>query len=163
MISFGAATGVQYDENCPIALRIMACMLLLEITAYLRETFQNLPRSIRVAGRERPTAWEKSLLKDNRRFSVALSSMGHSQASAQSLQSIAGEREPSEFYFTFIFGCLLVGNFLVSSSSLSSSWCAVVVFVWTRVAVKVFRIETTFVPEAIKILVHLQCNRSVFC
>lgn len=77
----------------------MACMLLLEITAYLRETFQNLPKSIRTVGRDRPAAWDKSYMKDsNRRFSVALSSMGHSQASAQSLQSISCDREPSESF-----------------------------------------------------------------
>lgn len=80
-----------------MALRIMACMLLLEITAYLRETFQNLPKSIRTVGRDRPAAWDKSYMKDsNRRFSVALSSMGHSQASAQSLQSISCDRESSK-------------------------------------------------------------------
>lgn len=90
---------MEFDTNCPMALRIMACMLLLEITSYLRETFQNLPKSIRTMGRERPTAWEKSYMKDsNRRFSVALSSMGHSQASAQSLQSISCDREPSKYF-----------------------------------------------------------------
>ncbi len=86
-----------------MALRIMACMLLLEITAYLRETFQNLPKSIRTMGRDRPAAWEKSYMKDsNRRFSVALSSMGHSQASAQSLQSISCDREPSELHLSIV-------------------------------------------------------------
>lgn len=89
---------MQMGSFCPMSLRIMACMLLLEITAYLRETFQNLPKSIRVVGRERPNMWEKSYMKDsNRRFSIALSSMGHSQASAQSLQSISCDREPSTY------------------------------------------------------------------
>ncbi len=37
----------------------------------------------------------------NRRWSMALSSMGHSQTSAQSLQSIAGG-DPGEFFFPFI-------------------------------------------------------------
>ncbi|XP_065199931.1 protein unc-80 homolog isoform X3 [Planococcus citri] len=89
------ATDLQTGSSCPMPLRLLACMLLFEITAYLRETFQNLPKSIRVVGRERATMWEKSYMKDaNRRFSIALSSMGHSQASAQSLQSISCDREP---------------------------------------------------------------------
>lgn len=33
---------------------------------------------------------------------MALSSMGHSQTSAQSLQSIAGDRDPSEFFSIFL-------------------------------------------------------------
>lgn len=97
-IGFVAATDLQTSSSCPMPLRLLACMLLFEITAYLRETFQNLPKSIRVVGRERATTvWEKSYMKEaNRRFSIALSSMGHSQASAQSLQSISCDREPSK-------------------------------------------------------------------
>lgn len=32
-------------EFCPPALQLMACQLLLQITAFLRETFQLIPRS----------------------------------------------------------------------------------------------------------------------
>lgn len=107
------ATGVENGSNCPMALRFMACMLLLEITAYLRETFQNLPKSIRTVGRERSTAWEKTYPKDsNRRFSVALSSMGHSQASAQSLQSISCDREPSKSVTNYLSRILFILNSL---------------------------------------------------
>lgn len=73
---------------------MIACILLLEITAFLRETYQSLPKSSRASAKERPPPWERMYSKEaNRRWSMALSSMGHSQASAQSLQSIAGERE----------------------------------------------------------------------
>jgi len=66
----------------------------LEVTAFLRETYQTLPKSSKLLTKERPPAWERMYSREaNRRWSVALSSMGHSQASAQSLQSIAGDRE----------------------------------------------------------------------
>lgn len=75
-------------------------MLFLEITSYLRETYRSLPKtrpsnpytSIPIAS----NAWERernSHSREGRRWSMALSSMGHSQASAQSLQSISGEKE----------------------------------------------------------------------
>nr|CAD7260717.1 unnamed protein product [Timema shepardi] len=80
--------------ECPIALRLVACNLLLEITTFLRETYQSLPKSSRASTRERPPPWERMYSREaNRRWSMALSSMGHSQTSAQSLQSIAGDRE----------------------------------------------------------------------
>lgn len=86
--------------SCPMVLRLIACMLFLEITAYLRETYRSLPKT-------RPSnpyttlpvtsnAWERerqSHSREGRRWSMALSSMGHSQASAQSLQSISCEKE----------------------------------------------------------------------
>ncbi|XP_043466068.1 protein unc-80 homolog isoform X3 [Leptopilina heterotoma] len=83
-----------YGSSCPVSLRMVACMLLLEITAFLRETYQTLPKSNRMSTKERPPPWEKIYSREaNRRWSMALSSMGHSQTSAQSLQSIAGDRE----------------------------------------------------------------------
>ncbi|KAL1497693.1 hypothetical protein ABEB36_008611 [Hypothenemus hampei] len=83
-----------YGSNCPMPLRLIACILLQEITTFLRETYQSLPKSSRVVGKERHPPWEKFYSKEaNRRWSMALSSMGHSQTSAQSLQSIAGDRE----------------------------------------------------------------------
>ncbi|XP_024080721.1 protein unc-80 homolog [Cimex lectularius] len=84
-----------YGSSCPMALRLVGCVLLLEITAFLRETYQNLPKVSQVSTREKPQGgWgEKVYSKDaNRRWSMALSSMGQSQASAQSLQSIVGEK-----------------------------------------------------------------------
>jgi len=62
------------------------------VTAFLRETYQTLPKSSKLLTKERPPPWERMYSREaNRRWSVALSSMGHSQASAQSLQSIAGD------------------------------------------------------------------------
>ncbi|XP_029661672.1 protein unc-80 homolog [Formica exsecta] len=81
-----------YGSQCPFALRHVACILLLEVTAFLRETYQILPKSSKLLTKERHPPWERMYSREaNRRWSVALSSMGHSQASAQSLQSIAGE------------------------------------------------------------------------
>ena len=78
---------------------MVACMLLLEITAFLRETYQTLPKSSRMSTKERPPHWEKMYSREaNRRWSMALSSMGHSQTSAQSLQSIAGDRETGKIF-----------------------------------------------------------------
>ncbi|KAK0091968.1 hypothetical protein PV326_002441 [Microctonus aethiopoides] len=86
-----------YGSQCPVALRMIACILLLEITAFLRETYPTLPKSNRVSTKERPPPWERMYSREaNRRWSMALSSMGHSQTSAQSLQSIAGDRETGE-------------------------------------------------------------------
>lgn len=45
--------GKTIGAECPRALRIVACMLLFEITAFLRETYQNLPKSCRSSLKER--------------------------------------------------------------------------------------------------------------
>ncbi|GLG97294.1 Protein unc-80 homolog [Gryllus bimaculatus] len=89
-----------YGSECPVALRLIACMLLLEITAFLREAYQTLPKSSRSSGRERQPPWGPIYSREaNRRWSMALSSMGHSQTSAQSLQSIAGDRDGAQCSF----------------------------------------------------------------
>ncbi|XP_071051603.1 protein unc-80 homolog isoform X3 [Onthophagus taurus] len=86
-----------YGATSPVALRMLACHLLFEITAFLRETYQTIPKSSKLTSKDRPPPWEKLYNRDaNRRWSMALSSMGHSQASAQSLQSIAGDRESNQ-------------------------------------------------------------------
>ncbi|RZC42316.1 unc-80 -like protein, partial [Asbolus verrucosus] len=86
-----------YGSSCPMALRLIACILLHEITSFLRETYQTLPKSSRMTGKERPPPWERLYSREaNRRWSMALSSMGHSQTSAQSLQSIAGDRDSGQ-------------------------------------------------------------------
>lgn len=77
-------------SNCPPALRLIACLVLYEITAFLRETYQTLPKTSKLSTKEKQPPWEKIYREANRRWSMALSSMGHSQTSAQSLQSIAG-------------------------------------------------------------------------
>lgn len=77
-----------------MALRLIACMLLHEITVFLRETYQTLPKTSKIVGKDRPPPWERLYSREaNRRWSMALSSMGYSQTSAQSLQSIAGDRD----------------------------------------------------------------------
>lgn len=132
-------------RDFPWALRLAACMLLFEITAFLRDSYRRLPRSTRVslrseagkqgvtgslnvgsgscrderaaagapAGAGAPAAAATSgdpgathqasgslalatgatpaAQPGGRRWSMALSSMGQSQASAQSLQSIPGD------------------------------------------------------------------------
>ncbi|XP_050101355.1 protein unc-80 homolog isoform X2 [Anopheles aquasalis] len=83
-----------HGNDCPPALKLIACVLLLEITAFLRETYQTLPKASRLSTKEKQAPWDKvSRGETNRRWSMALSSMGHSQTSAQSLQSIAGQTE----------------------------------------------------------------------
>ncbi|XP_037051116.1 protein unc-80 homolog isoform X4 [Bradysia coprophila] len=79
-----------HGNDCPPALKLVACVLLFEITAFLRETYQTLPKASKLSTKEKPAPWEKVYREANRRWSMALSSMGHSQTSAQSLQSIAG-------------------------------------------------------------------------
>lgn len=68
-----------------------------------------------MSGREKHPPWERMYSKEaNRRWSMALSSMGHSQTSAQSLQSIAGDKDagicnPTNFHpfiYKNFFACL---------------------------------------------------------
>lgn len=89
-------------NNCPHALKLIACVLLMEITTFLREMYQTLPKASKLAAKEKPVPWEKMYRDANRRWSMALSSMGHSQTSAQSLQSIAGEGGQPERKISFV-------------------------------------------------------------
>ncbi|KAK8734020.1 hypothetical protein OTU49_006303, partial [Cherax quadricarinatus] len=82
---------------------MVAIQVLLEITAFLRETYTTLPKSTRMSVRgERPSACGAPCgglgpgRDHTRRWSMALSSMGYSHPSAQSLQSI-GEGHPAGF------------------------------------------------------------------
>ncbi|RWS30612.1 protein unc-80-like protein [Leptotrombidium deliense] len=80
------------ESNCPYALKMAACQLLMEITAFLRETHQYLPtRSSKtfVRGEKPFPTYESKTITANRRWSMALSSLGFSQASAHSLMSLA--------------------------------------------------------------------------
>lgn len=79
-----------HGNDCPPALKLVACVVLLEATAFLRESYPLLPKSSRLSHKEKAPPWDKVYREANRRWSMALSSMGHSQTSAQSLQSIAG-------------------------------------------------------------------------
>lgn len=99
-----------YGSQCPVALRLVACILLLEVTAFLRETYQTLPKFNKLLTKERPPPWERMYSREaNRRWSMALSSMGHSQASAQSLQSIVGDREVARKYQQFYIYIFIKG------------------------------------------------------
>ena len=95
-----------------MALRMVACTLLLEITAFLRETYQTLPKASRLSTKERPAPWDRMgySREANRRWSMALSSMGHSQTSAQSLQSIAGDRENGKNEINITSDMLFLSN-----------------------------------------------------
>lgn len=93
-----------HGNDCPYALKLIACVLLYEITSFLRETYQTLPKTSKLSHKDKPAPWDKVYREANRRWSMALSSMGHSQTSAQSLQSIAGggERNLYAEWFEFI-------------------------------------------------------------
>ncbi|XP_037944678.1 protein unc-80 homolog isoform X2 [Teleopsis dalmanni] len=82
-----------HGNDCPHALKLIACVLLFEITAFLRDTYILLPKASKLLHKDKPAPWEKVYREANRRWSMALSSMGHSQTSAQSLQSIAAGNE----------------------------------------------------------------------
>lgn len=95
MINFITVVSVNVHGNdCPPALKLVAVVVLLEITAFLREAYQTIPKASRMSHKEKhahPWEHQQAYREANRRWSMALSSMGHSQTSAQSLQSIAGE------------------------------------------------------------------------
>jgi hypothetical protein len=65
-------------NNCPYALKMLACLVLEEITTFLRETFQYLPRK----KHKLEPGWDKHLT--SRRYSSIISSPGHSDKSSES-------------------------------------------------------------------------------
>lgn len=65
-------------NNCPYALKMLACLVLEEITTFLRETFQYLPRK----KQKLEPGWDKHLT--SRRYSSIISSPGHSDKSSES-------------------------------------------------------------------------------
>lgn len=72
--------------NCPLVLKIAACQLLLEITAFLRETYRILPRQKygTLRGHGRNTIGGDKRLSNRRWSSVASTSGGTSHQSIQS-------------------------------------------------------------------------------
>lgn len=46
-------------NECPPALKLIACLVLYEITAFLRETYQTLPKASKLSTKEKPPPWEK--------------------------------------------------------------------------------------------------------
>lgn len=60
-------------SDCPHALKLAACQLLYEVTAFLRETHKNLPR-VRVSRAERSTSRDP-----DRRWSSVLTTMSNEE------------------------------------------------------------------------------------
>uniref|UniRef100_A0A914WE92 Protein unc-80 homolog n=1 Tax=Plectus sambesii TaxID=2011161 RepID=A0A914WE92_9BILA len=84
-------------EKCPLALRLIAVFLLQEITAFMRETFQTIPRT---RGQIRPglhPGWEK--LMSHRRWSILSNTFPAQQqqqsGSVQSIADVAAALHPS--------------------------------------------------------------------
>uniref|UniRef100_A0A915PNH9 Uncharacterized protein n=1 Tax=Setaria digitata TaxID=48799 RepID=A0A915PNH9_9BILA len=75
-------------ERCPPAILFLACLLLNEITAFLRETFQTIPRSRSNKPGVSTLNWEK--LMSNRRWSILSNTFSsqQQQQTASSIQSI---------------------------------------------------------------------------
>lgn len=81
------ATVNQSGSDCPFALKMVACNLLLEITTFLRETFQYLPKS--KSFRREMSVWDKP--ETSRRWSSILGSPVNSDRSnSKSSQGEAG-------------------------------------------------------------------------
>ncbi|KAI6240158.1 Protein unc-80 [Aphelenchoides fujianensis] len=77
----------QNNEHCPPALQLMACQLLCQITAFLRETFQLIPRSKiahKTAGSS--SGWEK--LMSHRRWSILSNTFNNQTGSIHSINDL---------------------------------------------------------------------------
>ena len=74
-------------SDCPYSLKLVACQLLLEITAFLRETYQHMPRSRTSrqsgVGLEASSCWADRQAggSSSRRWSSVLGSPGNSERS----------------------------------------------------------------------------------
>uniref|UniRef100_A0A0R3RUV0 Protein unc-80 n=1 Tax=Elaeophora elaphi TaxID=1147741 RepID=A0A0R3RUV0_9BILA len=77
-------------ERCPPAILFLACLLLNEITAFLRETFQTIPRSRSTKGIGGGTANFDKLMS-NRRWSI----LSNTFSSQQQQQTAKGDRRIS--------------------------------------------------------------------
>ena len=53
------ATVNPHGNDCPPALKLIACVLLMEITAFLRETYQTLPKTSRMSTKDKTAPWER--------------------------------------------------------------------------------------------------------
>lgn len=62
---------------------MIACLVLQEITTFLRETFRDLPKS---RSPRRETVWERNMT--SRRWSSIVSSPGHSQSSESNVADL---------------------------------------------------------------------------
>ncbi|KAJ8299881.1 hypothetical protein KUTeg_021400 [Tegillarca granosa] len=77
------ATVNENGSECPYALKMIACLVLQEITTFLRETFRDLPKS---RSPRRETVWERNMT--SRRWSSIVSSPGHSQSSESNVADL---------------------------------------------------------------------------
>ncbi|KAH7731933.1 UNC-80 protein [Aphelenchoides avenae] len=74
-------------ENCPIALHLMGCMLLFQITSFLRETFQLIPRTKFAQKSAATTAgWDK--LMTHRRWSILSNTFNQQSGSVHSINEL---------------------------------------------------------------------------
>ncbi|XP_021380201.1 protein unc-80 homolog isoform X3 [Mizuhopecten yessoensis] len=78
------ATVNDSGSSCPYALKMIACLVLQEITTFLRETFRDLPKSR--SPRREGGCWERNLT--TRRWSSIVSSPGHSPGSESNMADI---------------------------------------------------------------------------
>ena len=122
--------------DCPYAVKMLACLVLLEITTFLRETFQYLPRT---RSQKREHGWDKPVT--TRRFSSIVSSPGHSDKSSE---SNIGELPSgmSEFWLFFSFSGVCVCVFMWERER-GVCLCAresvhICVYVWESVCAYVF-------------------------
>ena len=77
-----SATVNASGSACPYALKVVACQLLYEITTFLRETYQYIPKSRSTAKKDGGCWVDKHLVSSStRRWSSVLSSPGHSERS----------------------------------------------------------------------------------
>jgi len=99
------ATVNQTGSDCPYSLKLTACQLLLEITSFLRETYQHMPRSR--ASRHSGVGLEtSSYLPDrqattssSRRWSFVLGSPDKSERSNS--RSSQGDSHGQGFFYLF--------------------------------------------------------------
>jgi len=75
-------------SDCPYSLKLIACQLLLEITSFLRETYQHMPRSRTSrqsgVGLEASSSYwvdKQAGSSSSRRWSFVLGSPGNSERS----------------------------------------------------------------------------------
>lgn len=108
----GVSTLASKETTCPLALKIIACQLLHEITTFLRETHQYLPsKSSRRSSVANPKECSRSSCIEppprpshhtNRRWSMALTNVGLRETSnAHSLISLANLGMHSERRISF--------------------------------------------------------------
>uniref|UniRef100_A0A7E4W3C8 UNC80 domain-containing protein n=1 Tax=Panagrellus redivivus TaxID=6233 RepID=A0A7E4W3C8_PANRE len=80
-------------DGCPVALQMMSCMLLLQITSFLRETFQLIPRAkIMHTNKGSTSGWEK--LMSHRRWSILSNTFNQNTGSIHSINDLHPSIQP---------------------------------------------------------------------